>query len=80
MIYAQIAIFTSLPFYLFNSIGSTFAEKVVFAANKVSDRVDSMSAVERNKIQLSLNRLYNSLSQLQSDTDCKQVIIKNKSP
>jgi len=79
LVYAQITVFLSLPSYVYNSLGATFADKVVSITDKVTNSLNTMSVADKEKINLSIGRLRLSLCQFPAVINCTEVTdLKNK--
>jgi hypothetical protein len=73
LIYAQVAVFLSLPSYVCNLSGATYADKVVSITDKVTNALNTMSVADKEKINLSIGRLRVSLCQFPEVMNCTEV-------
>jgi hypothetical protein len=72
LIYAQAAVFLKLPSYVYNSLGATHLEKVVFVSDKITQKLNEISNSDKEKINLSLDKLYTSLCRFPTLINCEK--------
>ena len=73
LVYAQVAVFLSLPSYVYNSLGATYADKVVSITDKVTNKLNTLSVADKEKINLSIGRLRVSLCQFPEVMNCTEL-------
>ena len=70
LVYAQVAVILSLPNYVYDSLGVTQVDRVVSITDKVTNKLNAMPVADKDKINLSLGRLRDSLCQISSVINC----------